>query len=62
MKINELKNLSIEELKHQLKMKQDNYQKLKFDNAISKLKNPLIINNFRKDIARIKTIIKSFKI
>ncbi|WGH26303.1 MAG: 50S ribosomal protein L29 [Candidatus Bostrichicola ureolyticus] len=59
MKINELKKLSIEELKSLLKMKQDNYQKLKFDNTISTIKNPLLIKNLRKDIARINTIINN---
>lgn len=58
MKISELRQKSISELNKDLEDSQRNLQSLKFDLSGGKLKNVRQIRKVKKDIARIKTIIK----
>ena len=58
MKAKELKNLSVEELNKKLgELKKDLFM-LRMQHATNQLDNPLRIANVKKDIARIKTIIR----
>ena len=58
MKAKELKNLSVEELTAKLDgLKKDLFM-LRMQHATNQLDNPLQINSVKKDIARIKTIIR----
>ena len=58
MKAKELKNLSVEELAKKLdELKKDLFM-LRMQHATNQLDNPLQINSVKKDIARIKTIIR----
>ena len=58
MKAKELKNLSIEELNAKLdELKKDLFM-LRMQHATNQLDNPLQINATKKDIARVKTIIR----
>ena len=58
MKAKELKNLSVEELTKKLdELKKDLFM-LRMQHATNQLDNPLQINTVKKDIARIKTIIR----
>ena len=58
MKINDIKNLTTEELivkEQQLKAELFN---LRFSHATGNLANPMQLHNLKKDIARVKTIIR----
>ena len=58
MKAKELKNLSVEELAKKLdELKKDLFM-LRMQHATNQLDNPLQINATKKDIARVKTIIR----
>ena len=58
MKAKELKNLSVEELAKKLdELKKDLFM-LRMQHATNQLDNPLQIAIVKKDIARIKTIIR----
>ena len=58
MKAKELKNLSVEELTAKLdELKKDLFM-LRMQHATNQLDNPLQIASTKKDIARVKTIIR----
>ena len=58
MKAKELKNLSVEELTRKLdELKKDLFM-LRMQHATNQLDNPMRLNAVKKDIARIKTIIR----
>ena len=58
MKAKELKNLSVEELTCKLdELKKDLFM-LRMQHATNQLDNPMRLNAVKKDIARIKTIIR----
>ena len=58
MKAKELKNLSVEELNKKLNdLKKDLFM-LRMQHATNQLDNPLQIASTKKDIARVKTIIR----
>ena len=56
MKANELKKLSASELDAKLLELKDELFKLRFQQAINQLDNPMRIKAVKKDIARIKTV------
>ena len=56
MKASELKKLSASELDAKLLELKDELFKLRFQQAINQLDNPMRISAVKKDIARIKTI------
>ncbi|MBC6990863.1 MULTISPECIES: 50S ribosomal protein L29 [Hymenobacter] len=55
MKNTDIRALSLEELKEQIKAEQTNGQTLRFAHAISPLENPVRLKHSRKNIARLKT-------
>ena len=58
MKAKELKNLSVEDLNKKLnELKKDLFM-LRMQHATTQLDNPMQLANVKKDIARIKTIIR----
>ena len=58
MKAKEIKNLSVEELNKKLgELKKDLFM-LRMQHATNQLDNPMRLNAVKKDIARIKTIIR----
>ena len=58
MKAKEIKNLSVEELTKKLdELKKDLFM-LRMQHATNQLDNPLKIASVKKDIARVKTIIR----
>ena len=61
MKIKELREKNIEELRKILLDKQDKARKIRFDIAVKQVKNTKELRNEKKDIARIKTIINENK-
>ena len=58
MKAKELKNLSVEELNAKLEELKKDLFMLRMQHATNQLDNPMQIANVKKDIARIKTIIR----
>ena len=58
MKAKELKNLSVEELNAKLEELKKDLFMLRMQHATNQLDNPLQINATKKDIARVKTIIR----
>jgi len=62
MKANELKKLSQAELDAKLLELKDELFKLRFQQAINQLDNPMRINAVKKDIARVKTVIRDIEL
>lgn len=62
MKVDEIIQLPEAEIKQRLEDSLEELQNLKFQNATHQLENPLRIRIVRKDIARLKTIIKEFEL
>lgn len=62
MKISEIKALSVKELNAKLKELTTELFNLRFSNATRNLANPVSIRNVKKDIARVKTVIREKEI
>lgn len=62
MKANELKKLSTSELDAKLLELKDELFKLRFQQAINQLDNPMRISAVKKDIARVKTVIRDIEL
>ncbi|MCQ2479225.1 MAG: 50S ribosomal protein L29 [Clostridia bacterium] len=56
MKASEIRKMSAEEQEKKLQDLKDELFKLRFQQAINQLDNPMRINAVKKDIARIKTV------
>jgi large subunit ribosomal protein L29 len=54
----DLKNFSIDELQKRLSDEQENLANLRFQLATSQLESPIKVRTARRDIARLKTIIR----
>ncbi len=58
MKAAEIRELTLEELNAKLKELKEELFNLRFQHAINQLDNPMRLNVVKKDIARIKTVIR----
>jgi len=58
MKINDIKNFTNEELSKKLEELKSDLFNLRFSHASGNLANPLQLNLVKKDIARVKTVIR----
>ena len=58
MKVAEIRNMTTEQLEAKLKELKDELFRLRFQNAIRQLDNPVKISLVKKDIARVQTIIR----
>lgn len=58
MKVDDIRKMSAEELQKELVALKEELFKLRFQNATNQLENPKQIESVKKDIARIKTIIR----
>lgn len=58
MKMSEIKDLNMNELQIQLTDLQEEMSNLQFQHALRQLDNPLKLRAIRKDMARLKTVIK----
>lgn len=58
MKASEIRKLSAKELDAKLLELKDELFKLRFQQAVNQLENPMRIKAVKKDIARIKTVIR----
>jgi large subunit ribosomal protein L29 len=55
----DLKELSVDDIKSKLDDSEKEYVQLKFDHASKGLDNPIILRKKRRDIARMKTELKN---
>lgn len=55
----DLKDLSMEDIKEKLRTSEKEYVRLKFDHASKGLDSPIRIRKMRKDIARMKTELRN---
>ena len=62
MKANEIRSMSNEELNNKLKDLKAELFNLRFQLAINQLENPMRISAVKKDIARVKTILRENEI
>ncbi|WP_103327547.1 50S ribosomal protein L29 [Bacteroidetes bacterium endosymbiont of Geopemphigus sp.] len=58
MKITDIRNLSIEEIRQKLKNQTTEYERAKFSHKVSSLQNPIKLRNNRRLIARISTVLQ----
>ena len=61
MKANELRELSLEELGHALTNLTQELFNLRFQHATDQLENPMRLRQTKRDIARIKTVLRERK-
>jgi large subunit ribosomal protein L29 len=62
MKTIEFKNMTTDELKNKLSEQKQQLFNLRFSNATGQLANPMLLNTTKKDIAKIKTILREREI
>ena len=62
MKIQEIRELSAQELEDKVKNLKQELFNLRFQNATNQLDNPSRIVSVKKDIARVKTVLKEKEI
>lgn len=58
MKPLEIRQLSDEEIRKRIQDDQESLANLRFQKVLSQLENPMKINHLRKDIARMKTVLR----
>ena len=58
MKPEQIREMGVEELKHREKELQEQLFRLRFQKAIGQLDNALKLRQTRRDIARVKTILR----
>jgi len=58
VKIFQVRELPPQELEKRIKDEEENLVHLKFQKATSQLENPMKIRNARRDIARMKTVLR----
>jgi large subunit ribosomal protein L29 len=62
MEAEQIRDLSVEEIKTRIDEEEDELEELKFQHAIQgRLENPIILRTKRRFIARLKTILKEKK-
>ena len=62
MKIQDIRDLSTQELEEKIKDLKEELFNLRFQNATNQLDNPVRIASVKKDIARVKTVLKEKEI
>ena len=59
MKISEVRDMSVTDLNKKLAELKDELFNLRFQHAVNQLENPMRLKVVKKDIARIKTVLRS---
>ena len=62
MRMSELKQLPVDELKVRLRDAQEELANLRFQLALHQLDNPMKVRFLRKDIARLKTMLREYEL
>ena len=58
MKVSEIKEMTTKEIVEKIQVEKENLIRLRMNHAVSPLDNPLKIKESRKDIARLKTVLR----
>ena len=58
MKTKEIKELETQELAERIEAEVAKYEQMKFNHTVSPLENPSLIKATRRDIARMKTVLR----
>ncbi|NIA28520.1 MAG: 50S ribosomal protein L29 [Actinobacteria bacterium] len=61
MKMDEIKQLSLDELEIRLEDAEEEFENLRIQHSTHQLDNPLRIRMVRRDIARLKTVIHEYE-
>ena len=62
MRASEIREKTVDELNSELTSLKEKLFHLRFQNAINQLENPMSIKAVKKDIARVKTILREYEI
>ena len=62
IKMEEVKQLPLEEIRIRLRDAEDELANLRFQLALRQLDNPLKVRYARRDVARLKTVIREYEI
>ena len=62
MKTSEIKELTKKEIVEKLQVEKENLIRLKMNHAVSPLDNPMKIQNSKRDIARLKTVLREIEL
>lgn len=62
MRIEEIRQLPVDELKLRLRDAEEEYANLRFQHAMRQLDNPMRLRQIRKDIARMKTVLREYEL
>lgn len=62
MKTNELREKNMDELNQELQELKNELFKLRFQHATNQLENPIRLKNVKRDIARVKTVIREMEL
>ena len=62
MKTSEIKELTKKEIVEKLQVEKENLVRLKLNHAVSPLDNPMKIQNSKRDIARLKTVLREIEL
>jgi large subunit ribosomal protein L29 len=62
MKTSEIKELTKKEIVERLQVEKENLIRLKMNHAVSPLDNPMKIQNSKRDIARLKTVLREIEL
>lgn len=62
MKKEQLRELSVEELKTKLQDNTEAMENLRFQKAMQQLENPLKIREIKREIAQIKTVLREYEL
>ena len=62
MKISEIRDMSVTDLNKKLAELKDELFNLRFQHAVNQLENPMRLKVVKKDIARIKTVLREIEL
>jgi len=62
MKVTEIKEMSDKEIIERIDVEKERLLKLRMNHAINPLDNPMQLRHIRRDIARLKTVLRQRKI
>ena len=62
IKMEEIKQLPLEELRIRLRDEEEELANLRFQLALRQLDNPLKVRYVRRDVARLKTVIREYEL
>ena len=58
MKVSEIKEMATKEIVEKIQVEKENLVRLRMNHAVSPLDNPMRIKETRKNIARLKTVLR----